>query len=235
MSEWKPKRFWETASARACEGGFEVALDDRPVRTPAKSPLILPTQELAQALAQEWGAQETEVDPETMPLTKLANSAIDKVSVQHSAVADMLAEYGGSDLLCYRAENQPELAAEQEALWRPVLGWAEEVHSIRLVAQHGIMPIPQPAESLSIMLRLTHGLTPFGLTAFHELVTLSGSWVLGYAVLTGHMPASQAWEAACVDEVWQARKWGEDEEALRARRAKETAFSVADRFARLAG
>jgi chaperone required for assembly of F1-ATPase len=233
MSEWKPKRFWKTAAVRACAGGFEVALDARPVRTPAKSPLILPTQKLAEALAAEWEAQETEVDPETMPLTRLANSAVDKVSVQHGAVADMLAEYGGSDLLCYRAQNQPALAVEQEALWGPALSWAQEAYGIRLVTQSGVMPAPQSTESLRVISRLTHALTPFRLTAFHELVSLPGSWVLGYAVLSGAMPASKAWEAACLDEIWQARQWGADDEAVNARQVKETAFYTADRFARL--
>lgn len=233
MSEWKRKRFWKEVATTETEGGFSVLLDDRPVRTPAKAPFDLPSRALAEAVAVEWEAQQGEIDPEAMPLTRLANSAIDKVAVQHGAVAGLLAEYGGNDLLCYRAEQPEGLVARQAEHWGALLDWAHAEHDIRLHVQSGLMPIDQPEASRAEMLRRTQALGPFELTAMHEFVTLSGSWVIGYAALTEAHPPEALWHAALVDELWQEEQWGKDEEAMEARAARGEAFFVAHRFARL--
>lgn len=234
MSEWKRKRFWTRVETTETEDGFGVVLDDRPVRTPAKAALALPSRALARAVAVEWEAQEDEIDPETMPLTRLANSALDKVARQHGAVAGMIAEYGESDLLCYRAEGPEGLVARQVAHWDRLLDWAARELDIRLQVQSGLMPIAQPEGSRDEIQRRTAALDPFDLTAFHELVTLSGSWIIGYAALVEARRPEELWEIALIDELWQEEQWGEDEEAIAARQARRGAFLTADRFARLA-
>jgi chaperone required for assembly of F1-ATPase len=230
MSEWAMKRFWTSADVAEADGGFAVVLDGRPVKTPAKQGLILPTKALAQAVAEEWDAQEEKVDPEAMPLTRLSNSAVDKVAKQHGDVAAMLAEYGGSDLLCYRAERPDELIRRQSAAWDSMLGWARDTHGIELVTQGGVMPVAQPDASLAKMSELTHALDPFELTAFHELVTLSGSWILGYAALTELEAPDSLWNRTIVDELWQEEQWGADEEALESRDVKRAAFLIGHRY-----
>ncbi len=226
------KRFWKVAEATEQETGFGVALDGRPVRTPGKQPLVVPTRALAEELAAEWEAQEEVVNPELMPFTRLSNSALDKVTVQHAEVAAMIAEYGGSDLLCYRADGPQALIERQTVAWDPLLDWARDTHGIVLNVQTGLMPVPQPDDSLHRMHALTAAMPSFELTAFHELVTLPGSWIIGLAALSGHASADILWEAAHVDEIWQAEQWGDDEEALAARAVKKDAFLTALRFAK---
>ena len=233
MTEWKRKRFWTRVETAETDDGFTIALDDRPVRTPAKESLRLPSRALAEAVAREWDAQQGEVDPETMPLTRLANSALDKVASQHGAVANLVAEYGESDLLCYRAERPEGLVERQRAHWDGLLHWAERQLGIRLEVQSGLMPIDQPEPSRIEIRRRTRALGPFDLTAFHELVALSGSWVIGYAALTGERAPEDLWRVAVIDELWQEEQWGEDEEATAARRARQDAFLTAHRFADL--
>lgn len=227
------KRFWSSADAIEQEGGFGVVLDGRPVKSPSKQSLVVPTQALAQAIAQEWDAQEEGVDPEAMPFTRLANSALDKVSVQHEAVAAMIADYGGSDLLCYRADTPQALVDRQAKAWDPLLEWIKQDHDITLNVQTGIMPTPQPDDSRAKMAALTAQLSPFVLTAFHELVTLPGSWVIGYAALTNHAAADVLWDAALVDEIWQAEQWGEDDDAVADRAKKRDSFLTGLRFGQM--
>ena len=230
MSGWTARRFWTTASTVPVEGGFTVHLDDRPVRTPLKAPLVLPTLALAEAVAAEWQSQEGKVNPETMPFTRTANSAIDKVAPQFDAVAAMLAEYGGSDLLCYRAEGPPDLVARQAEAWDPILIWALERFGADLVVTSGVIHVAQPAESLVALHRKVGGMTPFQLSAFHDLVALSGSLVLALAVTEGCVTAEDAWRLSRIDEDWQISLWGEDEEAAEIAARKRAAFLQADRF-----
>lgn len=234
MTEWKRKRFWTRVETVETEDGFAIMLDDRPIRTPAKDGLHVPTRDLAQAIAEEWAAQEGEVDPETMPLTRLANSALDKVARQHRAVAEMIADYGANDLLCYRAEGPAELVERQAEQWGALLRWSEDALGLRLEVQTGLMPIGQPEQSRDEIRRLTAALGPFDLTALHELVTISGSWVIGYAALSEACPIDDLWRAALVDELWQEEQWGRDEEAIEARNARRAAFETAHRFGLLA-
>ena len=235
MSVWAARRFWTAASAVPVEGGFSVHLDARPVRTPLKAPLVLPTLALAEAVAAEWQAQNGKVDPETMPFTRTANSAIDKVAPQFGAVAEMLAEYGGSDLLCYRAEGPVDLVTRQEQGWDPLLDWSRDALAAPLVTAVGVMHVEQPADSLAALRRQVDQLTPFQLAAFHDLVAISGSLVLALGVTQGRLSAEAAWDLSRIDEDWQISLWGEDEEAAEVAARKRAAFLQADRFYQLCG
>ncbi|MSU91617.1 ATPase [Rhodobacteraceae bacterium 2CG4] len=207
------RRFWNTVAVRAAAPGFEVTLDQRPLRTPAKAALVLPCRPLAEAVAQEWDAQGAEIRPQDMPLTRAANAAIDKVSVNRAAVAEMLSAYGATDLLCYRAEAPEGLVERQIAAWDPWLNWAEAEMSAPLLRIAGVMHAPQPEPSLRRLADAVAGHDAFEMTALHDLVTLTGSLVLGLAVSRGALSADAAWTASRVDETWQEELWGRDAEA----------------------
>lgn len=232
MSDWTARRFWTDVTVEPSDEGWRVRLDNRPVKTPAKALLALPTERLAEAVAEEWRAQGEAVDPATMPFTRSANAAIDKVAPQRSEVAAMLAGYGETDLLCYRAEGPAGLRARQDAAWDPLLDWASDTFGARLVPTSGVMPIEQDRDALRRLARATHALDPWTLTAFHDLVTLSGSLVIGLAAIAGVRPAEDLWQVSRVDERWQAEQWGEDEEAAEQAELKKQAFLHADRFYR---
>ncbi|MBU3031656.1 ATP12 family chaperone protein [Paracoccus marinaquae] len=230
MSEWKARRFWKAADIRTAGTGWEVALDGRPVRTPGKQPLILPTAALARAVAGEWDAQTEAIDPNTMPLTRAANSAIEKVAPQFAGVAAMLADYGGTDLLSYRAEQPEELVRMQAEGWDPLIDWAATELRAPLRITHGVIPIPQDPESLTRLRAEVEALDVFGLTALHDLVTLPGSLVIGLAVLRGRIEAEEAWHLSRIDEKFQAARWGEDEEARLTAETRRAAIHSAARF-----
>ena len=230
MSGWKRKRFWAAATVAEAEGGFSVHLDGRPVRTPAKAPLILPTRALAAMVAAEWQAQQGEIDPETMPATRAANAAIDKVRGQVDEVAAMLTASAETDLLCYRAEAPEGLVARQRAAWDPLLDWAAGRYGVRWNLVTGIMPRPQPDETLTRLGAQVAGFTAFELTAFHDLVAMSGSLVIGLAVTEGIAPPQDLWQASRIDEDWQIAQWGEDEEAAKQALQRRDAFLHAARF-----
>lgn len=233
MAEWKQKRFWKEATAADCDGGFEVLLDGRRLKTPGKAALVMPTLAMAQAVAEEWAAQEGEVQPLTMPVTRSVNSAIDKVSTQFDDVAALIAAYGETDLLCYRAEGPAELIARQAAVWDPLLDWLADAHGARLGTNEGVMFFEQDAEALARLRAEVVRLSPFELTAFHDLVGLSGSLVIGLAAIAGQQPIEALWAASRIDETWQAELWGEDEEAQEMAQAKKEGFLHADRFYKL--
>ncbi|MGC1505460.1 MAG: ATP12 family protein [Sulfitobacter sp.] len=224
MSDWKAKRFWKEATVEEGGEGFEVRLDGRPVKTPAKRSLILPTRAMAEVIAAEWDAQEGEIKPHLMPATKTANAAVDKVAVQHAEVADMLADYGDCDLLCYRAEGPPELVERQAALWDPMLAWGHEALGVRLALRTGVMHVPQDQAALAVLREKTHGLSSFELAAFHDLVSLSGSLVLGFAAARQARDAEALWELSRLDEVWQAEQWGADAQAEEMAAIKKESF-----------
>lgn len=224
MSDWKAKRFWKQAAVVPAANGFAVELDGRPVKTPAKQPLILPTDKMARAVADEWDAQEGVINPNLMPITKTANSAIDKVAVQHAEVADMLADYGDADLLCYRADAPEELVARQAAHWDPMLDWAEEVLGARLMPRIGIIHAPQDPVTLDTLRARTHALNNFELAAFHDLVSLSGSLILGFAATMGARDTEVLWDISRLDEAWQAEQWGRDDAAEALAEIKKAAF-----------
>jgi chaperone required for assembly of F1-ATPase len=230
MSEWKAKRFWQSTQVQSDEGGLVIALDGRPVKTPAKRLLCVPSRGLAQAIAAEWEAQTDRIDPLSMPCTRTANAAIDKVAPQHGEVADMLAAYGDSDLLCYRAQTPAELVERQNAQWNPVLDWAEAELGVRLIPRQGIMHQSQAPGALEHLSQQVHGLTAFELAAFHDLVSLSGSLILGFAAMRDARTPGEIWEISRVDENWQSEQWGKDDEAEAQSALKREAFFHAKRF-----
>lgn len=214
MTGWGPRRrFWTEATVRPDPGGFGVDLDARPLRTPAGSPLLVPTEPLAQAIADEWNALDAEIDPSRLPLTRAANSAIDRVAPMPDPVIDAIAAYGGSDLLAYRATDPAGLVARQARAWDPWLDWSARALAAPLETVAGVMPRPQPAASLAALRRAVAAHDAFGLTALQELVSLSGSLVLGLAVAEGALAPAEAWALSRVDEAWQAEQWGADAEA----------------------
>lgn len=233
MSEWAPKRFWKSADTQATENGFGILLDGRPVRTPAKAVLTVPSLAIAQSIAAEFDAQEDRIDPRTMPFTRTANAAVDKVAIQHAEVADMLADYGDSDLLCYRAEAPDDLVARQATSWDPLLDWADSVLGAWLETRVGVMHASQDPAALSKLRQNVHELNNFELAAFHDLVAISGSLVIGFAAKAEFMPAEELWLASRVDEIWQQEQWGEDEEAAEMAQHKKAAFLHASEFLRL--
>lgn len=233
MSDWAPKRFWTNATTVARDGGFAVDLDGRAVKTPYKQPLIMPTQAMADRVAAEWQAQGEKIDPTTMPATRAANSAIDKVTPQYADVVAMLASYGESDLLCYRAANPDVLVAAQSQAWDPWLEWSATTLQAHLHVTTGLMPIPQPAESLDRLHAHVGQFDPFALTGFHDLVQLSGSLVLAAAVASDALTPQDAWPLSRIDEDFQISQWGDDEEAAEAAAIKQQAFYDAALFLNL--
>jgi chaperone required for assembly of F1-ATPase len=230
MSDWKPKRFWKTATVKPIEDGFTVLLDSRPVRTPAKAPLIVPTHAMAEAIAAEWDAQNDVLDPMTMPVTRGANAAIDKVRTQRHEVTDLLAEYGDSDLLCYRAAEPEALIQRQAAGWDPILDWAATSLDARLAVGEGVMHVPQSPNTLEKLQTELAMFDDFALAAAHDLISISGSLVLALAVTKGALAAEDAWLLSRIDEHWQIEQWGEDDIATASEFAKRSAFLSAARF-----
>ncbi|MFQ1699396.1 ATP12 family chaperone protein [Loktanella agnita] len=233
MSDWQPKRFWTEAKVVAVDGGHAVHLDDRPVKTPAKAGLILPTRALAEAVAAEWDAQTEKVDPGTMPVTRGANAAIDKVRTQRDEVVAMLAEYGDSDLLCYRAPGPDGLIKRQAAAWDPLLDWAAETFNARLWVGEGVMHVSQKPEILARLTQEIDSFDEFALAAVHDLISLSGSLVLALAVTRERLTPIEAWDVSRVDEDWQIEQWGADDEASAMAAVKRAAFFDAERFYQL--
>ena len=230
MSEWKARRFWTTVATRPAEGGVEITLDDRVLRTPGKQALILPTQPLAEAVAEEWRAQGELIQPLTMPLTRAVNSTVEKVVPQFEAVAAMLAEYGGTDLLSYRATEPEALIRRQAEAWDPLIDWSAQVLGAPLRVTQGVIPVPQEAQSLRRLHDRVAALDPWGLTALHDLVTIPGSLVIGLAVTQGRLAAAEAHALSRIDEDFQAEQWGSDEEAQEAAAARLLAMKQAERL-----
>ena len=230
MTDWAPRRFWTDVHVRSEEGGHAILLDDRPIRTPFRSPLLAPTEALADAIAGEWRAQGDTVDPGTMPFTRALNSAIDKVAPDPGPVAEMLSGYAATDLLCYRATHPAELIARQAEVWDPYLDWADATYGARLRPVPGVMPADQDPAALASLTAAVEAFDPYALTSLHEVVTLTGSLVLGLAGLAGIRDPESLWAAARLDEIWQIEQWGEDEEAEAMARARFEAIGQALRF-----
>lgn len=230
MSDWKAKRFWKDAQVVPLDAGFTIELDGRAIKTPAKRLLVVPTTDMADAIAAEWQAQEGIIDPRTMPCTKTANAALDKVSIQHEEVADMLAAYGDCDLLCYRADSPQELVTRQQAEWDPVLDWADHALGVRLQTRIGIMHVPQSADVVASLSARVHALDNFELAAFHDLVSLSGSLILAFAAAQNARDLDSLWALSRLDELWQAEQWGADDDAEALAAVKKASFLHAKRM-----
>ena len=228
------KVFWSEVSTVAAEGKGDgaraIRLDTRLVKTPGRTDLILPNPALADAVAAEWRAQTGEVDPATMPLTRSANSAIDRVSRQFDDVAAEIAAYGGTDLLCYRAPHPEALAARQAEAWDPLLAWAEQSLGAALAQTSGVLPVSQAPEALAALDQAVRACSAWELTALHPLVTLSGSLILGLAVEQRRLEPEVAWQISRIDEQWNIEQWGEDTEAARQAERKRQEFHQAARL-----
>lgn len=219
------KRFWKDVTVSPAG---EIALDARPVRTPGRLPLVVPYPALAEAIAQEWRDVGETVDPRAMPLTGLANAAIERVAADPAAFAGGLAVYGGSDLLCYRGEGP--LADRQAAAWDPVLDWARAWFDVTFTVTDGVMPVEQPPRTLARLREAVVALSPWVLAPLSPIVGLTGSLLLGLAVVEGAITADAAWAAAHVDEDWQAEQWGEDALAAETRAARAAEYRAAVQF-----
>jgi len=224
------KRFYKTASVGAADGGYQVLLDGRPIRTPAKAPLVLPVEPLAAEIAAEWDAQGEKVEPAAMPFMTLAATAIDRVTTQREAVIDQIAAYGGSDLVCYRAEAPQDLAERQRAAWQPLLDWAATRFDARLKVTAGIMPAPQPEPALRALRLAVAEYNDLVLSGLYQLTAGFGSLVISLAVAEEHVDAGTAIELALLDELFQVERWGEDSEAAARRRTLARDMENAARF-----
>jgi len=222
-----PKRFYTQATAAPTEGGlFRIELDGRPVRTPGRAHVAVPNRALAEAVAAEWAGQGETIEPTTMPLTRLVNSAIDGVETNAPEVAAEIVRYAGTDLLCYRADGPEKLVALQRALWDPILAWAHQDIGARFVLSEGVRHVAQPEETLArIVSKLpTDSLQ---LAALNLMTTLSGSAVIALAVWLRHISAADAWRAAHIDEEVQEELWGIDYEAQQRRESRWRDFAAA--------
>lgn len=221
------KRFWTEVSV-APDGG--VALDGRPVRTPGRAPLLLPTPNLAEAVADEWRAVGETIDPRAMTLTGLANAAIDRIAPDPASFAVGLARYGESDLLCYRAGEPEPLAERQAAAWDPLLDWARGRYDVHFAIATGIMPVEQPLATVARLREAVATQPPFVLAGLSPVVTLTGTLVGSLALIAGACDPDALWRAAGIDESWQAELWGEDAEAAATRALRRREFDAAVRF-----
>lgn len=212
------KRFYATVTTGEGEGGHRVLLDGRVVRTPARRILGFPSAALAAAAAAEWAGQGETIDPSSMPLTRLANIALDAVAETPAPVRAEIVKYAGSDLLCYRAADPAGLVAKQAAAWDPVLAWARTRHDLLFAQTTGVMFASQPAPTLQKVAAIVADFSGLRLAALQSVTTLTGSAILALALADGRLDADAAWSAAHVDEDWNIALWGEDEEAA-ARRA----------------
>lgn len=230
MTGWVRKVFWREVATAAAPEGHAVLLDGRPLRTPARAPLALPTAALADLVAAEWRAQAGTIRPDSMPATRAANAAIDKVLGSYHDVAELVAAYGETDLLCYRAVTPAALCARQAAEWDPLLDWAAQRYGVEWRQTQGVMPIVQPEATIAALRAEVLRLSPFELTAMHDLVAMSGSLVIGLAVHERVDTPLRLWQASRVDEEWQAEQWGPDDEAKRNADYRRATFLQAVRF-----
>ena len=235
MTTEPDKRFYDAVTARPAEDGFGIWLDQRRLKTPARLPFSVPTSALAEAVAVEWTAQGAKVDPRTMPLTGLANAAIDRIAPEREPFARRLAQYGEHDLLCYRAESPVELVARQAKSWQPVLDWLADTHGARLALAEGIVHVDQPAEAREAQHRAILAHSHHHLAGLHVITTTTGSLSLGLAVLGGRLTAEEAFALSRIDEDYQAERWGSDAEAEVRAAAIRAEIAAAGRFLALLG
>lgn len=227
------KRFWEKAEAVAADAGFAVTLDGRRVKTPAKAELVLPTEDLATAIVAEWNGVGETIDPRDMPLTGLANAAIDRIGPAKEDFASGIARYGESDLTCYRADGPDPLVRWQIEEWDALLEWARRRYDVDFAVCTGVMHVEQPADTVRKLNHEVATLDAFQLAGLSPMVTIGGSLVAALAVHEEMMPAEAAWEAVSLDDRWQLEQWGDDAEALAALDARRRDFLAAAKFLEL--
>jgi chaperone required for assembly of F1-ATPase len=227
------KRFWKEVAVEQDGDGWAIRLDGRPIKTPARAPLAVPTEALAEAIAEEWRAVGETVDPRAMPLTGLANAAIDRVAPDARAFASALARYAEADLICYRAEGPRPLSDRQEQSWDPLLGWARRRFDVDFAITPGLIHVPQPPATVERLSHAVAALDAFRLAGLSPLVTIGGSLVAGLALLEKAITPEAAWDAVSVDERWQLEQWGMDAEAEKALDNRRRDFFAAARFLEL--
>ncbi|MGQ0660319.1 ATP12 family chaperone protein [Sphingosinicella sp.] len=221
------RRFYKTVTVAA---GNRILLDGRPVKTPGRADLAAPTQGLAEAIADEWSGQGETIDPRAMPMTGLANAAIDRIGLEREAFARGLAVYGESDLLCYRAEGPAPLVARQAERWDPLIAWARSRYDVEFAVTAGVTHKPQPEATVERLRQAVLARDAFALAGLSHLVTVSGSLVLALALAEGGIDLETAWAAATLDEQWQADTWGTDVEAEKALGLRRSDFEAGYRF-----
>jgi chaperone required for assembly of F1-ATPase len=227
------KRFWKAVDVIGEDGGWSIALDGRPVRTPARAPLVVPGESLAKAMAEEWRSAGEDVDPRAMPLTGLANAAIDRVAPDPAAFAQGLARYAEADLACYRAQGPAELVGRQAAKWDELLAWGRRRFDVDFEITDGLIHVAQPAATVERLAHAVSALDAFRLAGLSPLVTIGGSLLAALALLEGAMTAEAAWDAVSIDEQWQLEQWGADAEAEAALANRRRDFFAAARFLEL--
>lgn len=226
------RRFWKDVAVIA-DGGFQIALDGRRVKTPARAELVLPSAALAEAIAEEWRAAAQQVDLRAMPLTGLANAAIDRIGPDSERFAAGLAKYGETDLLCYRAEAPAALVERQAAEWDPLLAWARRRYDIDFCITASTIYRPQPPATVERLAHAVVALDAFRLAGLSPMVTIGGSLVATLAVLEKAVTAEEAWQAVTLDERWQSEQWGTDREAEAALEIRRREFLAAAKFLEL--
>lgn len=217
-------------SVERTESGWEIRLDGRPVRTPGRVPLAVPTQAMADAIAEEWRAVGDDIDPRAMPLTGLANAAIDRIAPDPRTFAAGLARYGESDLLCYRSDHPVLLRERQDRVWDEPLDWARARYDVHFGIVTGIMHRDQPEATLTRLADAIAARDAFELAALNQVVTITGSLVLALALAERALDADAVWAAANLDEDWQIEQWGEDMFATQARAVRQADYDAAVRF-----
>ena len=208
-----PRRFYKQVAVGESETGFDIQLDGRAVKTPLKRPFAVPSRDMAHAIAAEWDAQETHIDPSSMIVTRLANTAVDRVRGDEARIVAELREFAGSDLVCYRAGTPDPLVARQALHWDPILDWVKATHSVQFICVEGIVHHAQPDTALAAISKALTAENEFRLTAIHNITTLTGSTLLAMMTAAGAFSGEAAWAAAHADEDWQIEQWGSDEEA----------------------
>lgn len=235
MTEWIAKRFWKETTLEHVEGAYRVLLDGRPVKTPGRQVFEMPSSEMAAAARLEWEAQSEVIDPNTMPVTRSVNSALDQTAPQREAVIDMLAAYGETDLLCHRASHPESLVSRQAEAWDPLLAWTLQQFDAPLVVTEGIIPQDQDPDSLLRLKKAVSRFGNFGLTGLYDLIGISGSLVIGLAVADGMLDPKEAWGISRIDDDHQIAQWGADEEAEAQAASRNLAFLHAARFVKWSG
>jgi len=225
-----PRRFYKSATVAPAEGGWGILLDNKPLRSPAKRPFVLPTEALAAAIAEEWQAQGEKIDPRSMPLMQFAATAIDRLANDRIALIEDIAGYGRSDLVCYRAPEPETLVRRQEEAWQPLLAWLAERYDIALNVTAGIVSVEQPPHALATFRRVLGTCDLCALTALAVMTGSAGSLVIALALAEGRLSPDEAADAALLDELFQAEKWGSDPEAERRRASIRADLAAAKRY-----
>lgn len=228
------KRFYRQASVAAVAGGFGIELDGRPVRTPAKAPLVVASRALAEAIAEEWQQQGDEVVTASLGLTSLANAALDVVARRRPEIVREIVNYAGTDLVCYRADHPPALAARQHEAWQPLLDWATSRYDAPLTVTMGVTPVAQPEPSLQALARAVDAYDTMALTALQLATSACGSLIVALALVEGRIDADAAFEVSQLDETFEIEQWGEDPEQTKRRAALKDDIALAARFVALA-